>query len=164
MAKIEEEIGKTVCWNLCLRTTAVILKIMEVIFLVICISCVGHYLGSQTGDFEGRKTLEFFINASVMACTAVILFILILLLRIQERASVVFCFLAIFMLIASSLLANFDSRDCDDEKNETSRCSELTAGAVFGFFTVITFAADAIIYRFWSNLGDLDMNDGSDES
>ena len=46
----------------------------------------------------------------------------------------IFCVLAILMLIASSLLADFDNRDCDDgknaAKNETSRCSQLTAGAV----------------------------------
>mgnify|MGYP002803572709 CR=1 FL=1 len=131
----------------CLRNAVGILKIWEVISLVICTSSVGYYLDHKRGDFDKRKSLEFFVIASVIAMSVVGLFILIWLFEIHKRTGTILSLLAIFMLVASSLLADFDRADCDDEENSDvkSQCSQITAGVVFGFSATIALIVDGIV-------------------
>lgn len=63
---------------------------------MICTSSVGYYLDNKEGDFDKRKTIEGFVDASVVAVTVVALFILILLFEIHNR---VMCWNFLFILV-----------------------------------------------------------------
>jgi hypothetical protein len=63
---------------------------------VICISSVAYYLNNREGDFDKRKTIEFFVDASLVAITVVALFILIWLFEIHN---LVMCWNFLFILV-----------------------------------------------------------------
>ena len=71
--------------NNCMKIVGKILKVVEAIFLVICTSAVGYYLDNREDNFDDKKDLEFFLDASVVSITVVALFILIWLFEIHNR-------------------------------------------------------------------------------
>ncbi|XP_028397567.1 uncharacterized protein LOC114541231 [Dendronephthya gigantea] len=146
-----------------LKSLPSFLKILEIILLLVSIGPVGYFLNNAPDfDFDKRDNLKFFVGAAAASAVIALLFFLIFLTGAHKKidafnwartAAGIFLVLAILLLVASSLLADTVSQyhsdgTCKwmDVQKTKYQCGQLTAGTVFGFFSIVIFIVDAIIH------------------
>ena len=157
-----------------LKSVPGVLKILEIIFLLVCIAPVGYFLqkasDNHLGDFDRKDNLKFLVGAAATAAVIALLLFLIFLSGLHKKidalnwartAAGIFLILAILLLVASSLVADtvryyksypgFGIQDVNlcqifEESKREYRCGQLTAGAVFGFIVMVAFIVDSVIH------------------
>ncbi|CAB4010327.1 ---NA--- [Paramuricea clavata] len=137
-----------------------------IILLLICVGSVGYFWDNcpwkDLDDYPKNDYIKFFLAATVVAWIIALLFFLIFVAGVHKKidvfnwamtAALIFILLAILVIVASGLLADTvkyykDNGVCKALEffEKDSRCKQLTAGTVCGFFAGVILLVDGIVH------------------